>query len=249
MMKMQEDYNLRTPKLIAGLLAFGVLLYGCSRHPKVDFSVPTESTEPTTTVTETQEFTVPTEAPELGFEDADAAYQAYLDAYEAQDVDAFFALFCPAEIEAAGKVPSKFLKNNFGMKQETDYQNYLSRTDTEVFRKIVAANFNTCQSAKTAFGAAGESWKIEAGNRRTMQDTVVKSFANSLHLDITRGVIREMFYFVGQESGEQVEGQIVYLLCIDGRWYPCYTKECVPTLITLSDIDPEFATETTESED
>ncbi|MBQ4464382.1 MAG: hypothetical protein II916_00250 [Oscillospiraceae bacterium] len=240
---------MKNPKMIAGLLALGVLLCGCSRHPKADFSVPTESTEPTTTVAETQAFTVPTEAPEPGFSDADTAYQAYLDAYEARDVDAFCALFSEAEIEASGKVPSKFLKNNFGLKQDTDYQNYLSRTDFEVFRNIVAANFNTCQSQQSAFGAAGEVWKIEPGKRRTMQDTVVNSFANSLHLDITRGVIREMFYFVGQESGEQVEGQIVYLLCIDGRWYPCYTKECVPTIITLSDIDPEFSTERSESED
>ena len=241
---------MRTPKLIAGILVLGVMLTGCSRHPKADFSVPTETTVTETTVTETQGFTAPTQPEEPGFDDADAAYQAYLDAFQAMDVDTYCALFNPAEVEAAGNVPSKFLKNRFDLKMDADYQSFLSRTDPDMFRKIAAADFNTCQNAMVTSGVSGEAWEIEPGKRTVMRDNEVQSFANSLHLDITRGFIRDMFYFVGQESGERVEGQVVYLLCIDDRWYPSYTKACVPLAISLSDLDPEFASETTtESED
>lgn len=99
-------------KLIAGFLAIGIIMTGCSRHPKVDFSVPTEETESadTTAATEAVTTLVPPEPEEPGFAKADDAYQAYLDASEAQDVDAFCALFNADEIVNAKELPSKFLK-------------------------------------------------------------------------------------------------------------------------------------------
>ena len=145
---------MRHPKLFAGILVLGVLLTGCSRHPKVDFSVPTESTEPvTTTASETQPMTFKPPEEEKGFDSADAAYQAYLKAVEAQDVEAFCGLFNEEEVRSAKNVPSKFLKNWFNVRQEADYKSYLTRTNPENFQKMVAANFNSYQSAMSAFGA------------------------------------------------------------------------------------------------
>ena len=231
-------------KRIAGFLAICIVITGCSRHPKVDFSVPTESTEAAvTTVTEATTTLVPPEPEEPGFDSADDAYKAYLDACEVQDVDAFCALFSAEEIANAKDLPSKFLKNRFDLRLESDYTNFAARTDPEAFRKMVIANFNSYTSAKEAFGTGGEKWKIIPGERKTMVDTEVKSFANSLHLDIRRGFIYDTFYFEGQESGAQVEGESVYLLCIGGKWFPSYTKECVPLSISLTDLDPEYASE------
>ena len=232
-------------KLIAGFLAIGIILTGCSRHPKVDFSVPTESndTSETTTMTEAVTTTVSEEEAQPGFAKADDAYQAYLDASEAQDVDAFCALFNADEIVNAKDLPSKFLKNRFQLRLDSDYTNFAARTNPDAFRKMVMANFNSFTSAMEAFGTGGEQWKIIPGERKTMESSEVQSFANSLHLNITRGFIYDTFYFEGQESGAQVEGESVYLLCIDGRWYPSYTKECVPLSISLTDIDPEYASE------
>lgn len=232
-------------KLIAGFLAIGIIMTGCSRHPKVDFSVPTEETESadTTAATEAVTTLVPPEPEEPGFAKADDAYQAYLDASEAQDVDAFCALFNADEIVNAKELPSKFLKNRFKLRLDSDYTNFAARTSPDAFRKMVMANFNSYTSAMEAFGTGGEQWKIIPGERKTMVSSEVQSFANSLHLDITRGFIYDTFIFEGQESGAQVEGESVYVLCIDGRWYPSYTKECVPLSISLTDIDPEYASE------
>lgn len=231
-------------KLIAAFLAMIVTAAGCSRHPKVDFSVPTEPT--TSPVTETT--TVPmTEAPaEPGFSTADEAYDAYLEACREQDVDKFCSLFHSGEAENARSVPSKFLRNYFDVKLDEDYQSYQNRTDPEAFRKLAAANFKSWQSTMDAFGQAGESWRIEAGAETKMQAEQVKSFANSLHLDITRGVMREAFCFVGEESGAQVKGESVYLLCIEDKWYPSYTRQCVPQAIDLSDFYPEDASNESE---
>lgn len=225
---------------LAALTFAAMAVTGCSRHPKVDFSVPTEATEPTTetTVPEPTTEAAATET-EPGFQTADEAYDAYLAAVEAQDVEAFCALFHAGESENAKSVPSKFLKNNFGIKLEADVQTFQMRTEAENFRKLVAANFNSYQSAMTAFGEAGETWHIEPGNKKTMRDSQVQSFANSLHIEVTRGAIRDMFLFIGDTSGAQVEGESVYLLCIEGRWYPSYTKECVPAPIDISDFYPE----------
>ncbi len=237
-------------KLIAGLTCAVMLTAGCSRHPKADFSVPTEPTETTTAAAETtQIFTAPTTPEEPGFDSADDAYDAYLAATLAQDVDAFCALFSTEEAANAGSVPSKFLRNRFGVKLDADYKSYQSRTTEDTFRKQVMANFNSYQSAMTAFGENGESFVIEPGKKVTMRSEEVESFANSLHLNISRGAIYDMFYFVGETSGARVEGDTVYVLCIDDRWYPSYTKQCVPLTISLSDLDPEYASETTsESE-
>lgn len=235
---------MRHPKLFAGILILGVLLSGCSRHPKVDFSVPTESTEPvTTTVTETQPMTF--KAPEVvkGFDSADQAYQAYLKAVDAQDVESFCALFSDEEIENARKVPAKFLKNWFNVRQEADYKSYLTRTNPENFQKMVMANLNSYQSAMSAFGEQGEEWVLEPGETHIMEKEELQSFSNTLHMEFEKGSKRDAFIFVGQTSGEQVDGVEVYLLCIGGRWYPSYTRECVPDVMKLSDVDPEYASE------
>lgn len=232
-------------KLIAGLLAVTMMAAGCSRHPKVDFSVPTETTAPpvteTTAVTETEAATEP------GFSSAEEAYDAYIDACSLQDVDKFCALFHAGEIENARNVPSKFLRNYFSIKLDKDYQSYQNRTDPEAFRKLTAANFGSWQSAMNAFGQEGDSWSIEKGTKTTMTDAAVTSFANSLHLDITSGVVRDVFYYVGSESGTQVKGASVYLLCIEGKWYPSYTSQCVPEPLELADFYPEDTSN--ESED
>lgn len=232
-------------KLIVGIACAVVLTAGCSRHPKADFSVPTESTETAAATETTQPFTAPTEPEQPGFDSPDAAYDAYLAACEAQDVDAFCALFSQDEIANAGSVPSKFLRNRFGVKLDADYKSYQIRTGEDAFRRQVMANFNSYQSAMTAFGQSGESWTIEPGSKKAMQQEEVQSFANSLHLNITQGSIRSTFYFVGNTSEARVEGDSVYLLCIDGRWYPSYTKQCVPLTISISDLDPEYASEST----
>ena len=236
---------MRNQRLIAGVLVLGVLLCGCSRHPKVDFSVPTEATEPVpTTETETQPMTFkPPEEPDPGFDSADQAYQAYLNAVEAQDVDGFCALFNATEIEYSRSVPSKFLKNYFDVKQEADYKSYQTRTGTDGFHKMVMADLNSYQSAMSAFGEEGETWQLEAGETHIMEKNELQSFCNTLHIEATRGSKRDKFQFVGQSSGAVVEGKEVYLLCIDGRWYPSYTRECVPDVLKLSDVDPEYASE------
>lgn len=239
---------MRYPKLIAGVMVLGVVLSGCSRHPKVDFSVPTEATEPvTTTVTETQPMTF--KAPEVvkGFDSADQAYQAYLNAVDTQDVDAFCALFNEEEISMAKNVPSKFLKNWFDVRQEADYKSFQTRTNPENFQKMVVANLNSYQSAMTAFGEQGEEWLLEPGETHIMEKDELQSFCNTLHMEFEKGSKRDAFQFVGQTSGEVVEGVEVYLLCVGGRWYPSYTRECVPDVLTLSDVDPEYASEAAKS--
>ena len=239
---------MRHPKLFAGILVLGVLLTGCSRHPKVDFSVPTESTEPvTTTASETQPMTFKPPVEEKGFDSADAAYQAYLKAVEAQDVEAFCNLFNEEEVRSAKNVPSKFLKNWFNVRQEADYKSYLTRTNPENFQKMVAANFNSYQSAMSAFGEQGEEWELEAGETHIMESDELKSFINTLHIEFEKGSTREAFKFVGQSSGAEVEGEEVILLCVGGKWFPSYTCECVPDVLTLSDVDPEYASEVAKS--
>ncbi|MBR2085630.1 MAG: hypothetical protein IJ906_00575 [Oscillospiraceae bacterium] len=239
---------MRHPKLFAGILVLGVLLTGCSRHPKVDFSVPTESTEPvTTTASETQPMTFKPPEEEKGFDSADAAYQAYLKAVEAQDVEAFCNLFNEEEVRSAKNVPSKFLKNWFNVRQEADYKSYLTRTNPENFQKMVAANFNSYQSAMSAFGEQGEEWELEAGETHIMESDELKSFINTLHIEFEKGSTREAFKFVGQSSGAEVEGEEVILLCVGGKWFPSYTCECVPDVLTLSDVDPEYASEVAKS--
>lgn len=239
---------MRHPKLFAGILILGVLLSGCSRHPKVDFSVPTESTEPvTTTVTETQPMTFKAPVIEKGFDSADQAYQAYLKAVDTQDVEAFCDLFNAEEIENAHKVPSKFLKNWFNVRQEADYKSYQTRTNPENFQKMVMANFNSYQSAMSAFGEQGEEWVLEPGETHIMEKEELQSFCNTLHMEIEKGSKRDAFCYVGQTSGEEVEGEEVYLLCIGGKWFPSYTRECVPDVLTLSDVDPEYASEAAKS--
>ncbi|MCR5717583.1 MAG: hypothetical protein K6F80_00925 [Oscillospiraceae bacterium] len=235
---------MRYPELIAGALVLGVLLGGCSRHPKVDFSVPTETAAPVTTSAETQPMTFkPTEAPDPGFASADAAYQAYLNAVETRDVESFFALFHPSEIEYAKGIPSKFLKNWFDIKLEADYKSFQTRTNPENFQKMVMADFNSYQSAMNAFGEEGETWKLEAGETHIMEKDELQSFSNTLHMEFTKGSIRDKFTFTAQSSGEVVEGKEVYLLCFEGRWYPSYTRECIPDVLKLSDVDPEYASE------
>ena len=239
---------MRYPKLIAGVLVLGVVLSGCSRHPKVDFSVPTEATEPvTTTVTETQPMTFKPPVEEKGFDSADQAYQAYLNAVEAQDVEAFCDLFNAEEAANAQNVPSKFLKNWFDVKQEADYKSFLTRTDPEAFRKMVMANLNSYQSSMTAFGEDGEDWELEPGETHIMDKDELRSFCNTLHMEFEKGSKREAFKFVGQTSGAEVMGVEVYLLCIGEKWYPSYTRECVPDVLTLSDVDPEYASEVAKS--
>lgn len=235
---------MKYPKLIAGAVLFSVLLNGCARHPKVDFSVPTESTEPiTTTVTETQPMTFKPKEVVLGYDSADQAYQAYLKAVDTQDVDGFCAMFNAEEMENAPKVPSKFLKNWFNIKQEADVNSYMTRTDPENFRKMAMANFNTYQSTMAAFGEQGEIWEIEPGETHIMEKDELQSFCNTLHMEIEKGSKREIFHFIGETSGEEIEGKEVYLLCIGGRWFPSYTRECVPDVLKLSDVDPEYASE------
>ncbi len=236
---------MRHPKLIAGILVLGAILTGCSRHPKVDFSVPTESTEPATTAaaTETQPMTFTPPVEVKGFDSADQAYQAYLKAVDTQDVEGFCALFNEEETANAKNVPSKFLKNWFNVRQEADYKSYLTRTNPENFQKMVMANFNSYQSAMSAFGEEGEQWTIEPGETHIMEKDELTSFINTLHMEFEKGSKRDAFKFVGETSGHEVEGEEVILLCYGGRWYPSYTRECVPDVLKLSDVDPEYASE------
>lgn len=159
-----------------------------------------------------------------GYDSADSAYTAYMEAVRAGDYDAFAALFSADEVSAAPDVPQDFLKAYFGSDSIESFQKDVAESG---FRMQTVEYLRTMQACMEDYGEEGDEWRCLPGTLIDTDRALPADFADALKLDITDAVLHEIFFLDDQTREASAAAKRVLLLEIGGEWYPCYLYECI----------------------
>lgn len=162
-----------------------------------------------------------------GYNSAEDAYTAYMEAVLAGDYDAFAGIFSADEVKAAQTVPQDFVHDYYGY---LDYADYREAVEESAFRNQSKEYLKTMQECIKQFGEEGDEWGYLPGVLVETDESVSDDFASALALDIADTELHEIFFLNDLTREASAAAKRVLLLEIDGKWYPSYTHECAGTM-------------------
>ena len=160
---------------------------------------------------------------------------SYHNAYLANDANAVYALFCPAEITAFDAYMKNYLKTELGEDDETLEKIFTKQSVLESIDKSV----KNIHEIMDSYGESpDDTWSINI-DENTIEhysEDEIAEINSKLGINVTDGYICEIPFYKNNVNDEVFVAEPASVLMIDGKWYISYSA-AFDRLIDFMDIE------------